>query len=464
MDGSIGNDCSGCRERDRRIADLEKRLAELEARLEAAERAGKRQAAPFSQGPPKENPKKPGRKVGAKHGRHGHRQPPPADKIDEVHEAHLPEHCDCGGSVHETHVDTAYQTEIPRRVIHRQFNIHCGHCATCGRRHRGRHPLQTSDATGAAASQLGPDAQTAIVYLNKQAGLSHGKIAAVFQHFYHLKITRGACAQIVLRGSERLEPAYQEIRAKLKEAEHITPDETGWRIGGRPAWLHIGVGDNGATLYAIDPQRSAEVLQKIIGIDWSGTMTHDGFSSYGCRFDDAIHQQCVDHALRRARALLEKQSPAAGVFSSQVIDLFGSALDLRDQFAAGVLDSALHADAYESYTDKLCELTARSRPNAENQTFANHLHNHAAEWFVFLLDPNVPATNHRAEQGLKTPITNRKVWGGNRTPNGAHAQEVISSVVQTCKSLATDVFGYIGQAFCGFTAKLFASPVSTPIA
>jgi transposase len=42
--------------------------------------------------------------------------------------------------------------------------------------------LQTSDALGAAASQVGPDAQAAIGLLNKTFGLSHGKVAQVFDH------------------------------------------------------------------------------------------------------------------------------------------------------------------------------------------------------------------------------------------------------------------------------------------
>jgi transposase len=52
--------------------------------------------------------------------------------------------------------------------------------------------LQTSDATGAAQSQLGPDAQAAIVYLNKRAGMSHGKIADAFDKFFGISISRGA--------------------------------------------------------------------------------------------------------------------------------------------------------------------------------------------------------------------------------------------------------------------------------
>ena len=82
----------------------------------------------------------------------------------------------------------------------------------------------------------------------------------------------------------------------------LVPDETGWRVGGRPAWLHAWVGER-ATCYAIDPHRSADALERVIGIDWAGVLAHDGWSSYG-RFRSATHQQCLGHVLRRVRELL----------------------------------------------------------------------------------------------------------------------------------------------------------------
>ncbi len=48
----------------RRVAALEARVTELTQRLEEAQRAGKRQAAPFSRGEPTEDPKPPGRPPG----------------------------------------------------------------------------------------------------------------------------------------------------------------------------------------------------------------------------------------------------------------------------------------------------------------------------------------------------------------------------------------------------------------
>jgi len=442
-------------ERDRVIARLEAANRDLQARLDAAEKAGKRQAAPFSKGKPKPDPKTPGRKSGDVHGRHGHRPTP--DAVDETYDAPLPERCpDCGGDVAEDRLDEQYQTEIPRKPIVRKFNIHCGHCRCCGQVLRGRHDLQTSDATGAAQSQLGPDTQAAIVYLNKHAGLSHGKIAAAFGQLFGIGVSRGACAQVVLRAGRKLTPAYREIEDHLRNSRSLTPDETGWRVGGHPVWLHGWVGDGGATLFVIDPRRSADRLQEVIGLGWSGTLTHDGYSTYN-RFEEAVHQQCVDHALRRARKLAGTKSGMARRLPLQVVDLLGEALGTRASLAEQDADADQRDRVYNGYVERLRDLTGRPRQNADNETFAKHLNVHDTSWFAFLLDPAIPATNHRAEQALRVPIVNRKVWGGNRTAAGAEAQEVTSSVLATCQKRNLNPFSFISQALCGFVKTLFGS-------
>jgi transposase len=55
-------------------AQLKATVAALLQRIAELERTAKRQAAPFSKGEPKPNPKKPGRKTGVKHGTHAHRE------------------------------------------------------------------------------------------------------------------------------------------------------------------------------------------------------------------------------------------------------------------------------------------------------------------------------------------------------------------------------------------------------
>jgi transposase len=195
-----GPACPGCQALRRRVAELEAQVERLTRLFEKQQRAGKRQAAPFAKGQPTHQPKTPGRKPGTDYGTKAHRKPPAPEQIDEVHEAPLPEVCpDCGGALDETHVAQQYQVEIPRQPIHRQFNIHVGQCRQCRRRVQGRHPLQTSDALGAAAAQLGPDAQAAVVELNKQSGLSHGKVTRCVESLFGIPLSRGGSVHTVLR-------------------------------------------------------------------------------------------------------------------------------------------------------------------------------------------------------------------------------------------------------------------------
>jgi transposase len=431
---------------------LQRELAESRQQLEQARRQAKRQAAPFSKGAPKAHPKRPGRKAGDAHGEHGHRPPPAPDQIDEVHEAPLPEACPgCGGSVRETGYAVQYQTDIPRKPVIRQFNIRVGCCAGCGGRVQGRHPLQTSDALGAAASQLGPDAQAALVVLNKDTGLSHGKARAVMEGIFGLSLTRGASAQVVLRAVRRLEPARQEILQEVKASRLLVPDETGWRVGGRSAWLHAWVGER-ATCYAVDPQRSADALERVIGIDWKGVLAHDGWSSYD-RFEEATHQQCLGHVLRRARELLAGATRGAVRYPRELVALLTEAIHLRNRHLRGEVAASELAKAKAGFDARLEKLAFPPRAVEAYDVLSWHLWNHLGEWFVFLEKPWVDATNWRAEQAIRPAVVNRKVWGGNRTWAGAEAQGVLSSVLRTCWQQKLPALDFVSR-----TLRAFGSP------
>jgi transposase len=451
--------CPGCRELLQRVAQLEALVAELTRKLDDALRAGKRQAAPFRKGPPKPDPQPPGRKSGKHHGTHGHRPAPPPDQVSECHEAELPPDCPhCHGPLAETEVVEQFQADIPRKPVVRKFRIHVGRCACCGKRAQGRHPLQTSDALGAAASQVGPDAQAAAAVLHTEAGLSHGKVAKVFRTLFGIDLTRGASAQINGRAAERLEPDYQRVLDELRGSPAVAADETGWRIGGHPAWLHAWVGER-ATAYAIDPQRGAAVLAGVLGRDWDGTLSHDGFASYTTHFPEAIHQQCLAHVLRRARELLETATRGAVRFPRRVISLFTEAIHARNEGAfAGRSFEELEARR-EEFDGRLLKLIRTPRVVPEYATLSAHLGRHFGQWFSFVVDPTLEPTNWRAEQALRPAVVNRKVWGGNRTERGARHQAALMSVLETCHRQARSTLDHLSQTLRAFGNRLLPRPV-----
>jgi len=454
--------CTGCRERDRLVADLRHRVSQLEAQVERlarqlqqAQRDGKRQAAPFAKGPPRSEPKRPGRKPGPAYGPKARRQPPA--HIDETHEAPLPEACPaCGGPVEETHVAHQYQVEIPRKPIHRQFNVHVGRCGRCHKRLQGRHPLQTSDALGAAASQLGPDAQAAVVELNKQGGLSHGKVVRCLRSLFGIDLSRGGSVHAVLRAAARCEPVYEAIRQTVGQSDWVVPDETGWRVGGYPAWLHTLVAPE-ATAYVIDPTRSGAVAEAILGLDYDGTLIHDGWSPYD-QFKDARHQQCLNHLLRRADGMEATANRGAVRFPRRVGELLRTGLDLRDRHAAGQVSTHGLAVARGRLENQLSDLIFPSKTNAANERLAQHLWVHRDDLFTFLRQPGLDATNWRAELAIRFGVILRKVWGGSRTWIGARAQSVLMSVWRTCWQQGRSALNFVSQILRGTPVALARPP------
>jgi transposase len=237
----------------------------------------------------------------------------------------------------------------------------------------------------------------------------------------------------------------------------LTADETGWRIGGHPAWLHVWVGEQ-ATCSAIDPQRGAAVLEQVLGSDWEGTLVHDGWTPYD-RFTAAVHQQWVAHVLRRTRELLAEATRGAVRFPRQVIALFTEAVRLRNRFRAGDVPAAWLRIARDAFEERLLRLVAAERVVPAYETLAAHLWNHFESWFTFLSDPTVPATNYQAEQALRPAVVNRKVGGGNRTAAGAKAQGILMSVLQTCQQHTRAALDFVSDTLRAFGNTLLPRPV-----
>jgi transposase len=449
--------CLNCVRLEREAAELRAQVERLTRLLEEQRRAGKRQAAPFSKGPPKRQPQKPGRKAGDDYGVKAHREPPPSEQIAETHEAPLPEVCpDCGGPLDEIDVQQQYQVEIPRRPIHRQFNVHIGQCRCCRRRVQGRHALQTSDALGAAASQLGPDTQAAIVDLNKNAGLSHGKVVRTLANLFGISLTRGGSVYAVLRAGRRCEPVYESICRSVRRSPWVVPDETGWRVGGLPAWLHGFVGST-STAYVVDPTRSHKPAERILGLDYAGTMIHDGWAPYE-RFKKAAHQQCNQHILRRCDEMLETATRGAVRFPRRVATLLRQGLTLRDRHAAGQVSDHGLSVARGRLQRALEDAVFPNKTAAANERLAKHLWKHIDEFFTYLRHPGLDATNWRAEQAMRFGVILRKVWGGNRTWAGAKAQAILMSVWRTCWQQGRTALDFLSRLLRGHIEPLALPP------
>ena len=450
VSASPATTCRRCRalERDnarlRREAErMQARIAQLEGALERSRRDGKRQAAPFSKGEPKQAPRRPGRKSGKAHGPSAWRKPP--DHVDEVVAVALPERCPrCDGSVEAVRTAVQFQADLPEVRPHvTRFDVAIGRCRKCGRRVQGRHERQTSDALGAAASQVGPRAVALSAHLNKGVGASYEKVAKLYAVAFGLHVGRSSLCRATDRLARVAEPTYQALVDHVRTAPVVAPDETGWKVAAHLEWLWAFVTPT-VTVYAIQSGRGFEEAVAILGEDYEGTLARDGWAPYR-KFVLASHQTCLAHLDRRCRELLETAQRGAARVPHAVQRILHRALDLRDRRDADTITEhgllvavgKLHADF-----DRLLE----SKPAIDaNRRLIAHLRNEREAMFTFLADPDVPATNWPAEQAIRPAVVTRKVCGGNRTWNGARTQQVIASVLRTCHQQRRDPFALLSN-------------------
>jgi transposase len=468
----------------------------LRGQVDELRRASKRQAAPFSKGDPKRDPKRSGRKSGEQYGTKAHRRVP--DRVDEEIDVPLPDGCPCcGGELDLERVADQYQEDIvvPVRAHVRRFRVATGRCRRCGKRAQGRHPLQTSDALGAAGAQVGPHAVALAAQLNKELGLPVAKAARVLLQLGGLSVTAGGLHQALARLAGAATPTYEALIEGVRNSMAVAADETGWRVAGIRQWLWAFVGD-GVTVYLIADGRGYDQACVVLGADYAGVLERDGWAPYR-RFEHASHQTCLAHLLVRCGELIADSKAGQARVPHAVRRLLLDALALRDAHAdalkpdrrdvdvidghaveidpigghviddrAAVAPLALPAprsDAREVLADepvddkiaaaraaqslatgradlqaRLDTLLAGSPTHDPNRKLLGHLANESENLLTFLDTPGVQATNWRAEQAIRPAVVNRKHWGGNRTWHGADSQQVLMSVIRSARQQDAD--------------------------
>ena len=142
-----------------RVEELLAENAALRAQLDQLARDSKRQAAPFSKGQRKAQPKRPGRKPGR--GLFTFRTLPTPDQWTAPPiEVRLPDPvCPCCGEpLLEQRVDLAAVTDLPPqpRPIVQPYRVWVYRCATCDTTVRAPHPDLAPDQFGATAHRMGP--------------------------------------------------------------------------------------------------------------------------------------------------------------------------------------------------------------------------------------------------------------------------------------------------------------------
>jgi transposase len=132
--------------------------------------------------------------------------------------------------------------------------------------------------------------------------------------------------------------------------------------------------------------------------------------------------------------------PAAAQLPQAVQGLLEKSLALRDRYQQGRISEHGLWTAAGRIQAQVGRLLERGWRSEANRRLVKHLRRQEPHLFTFLHCPGVEATNNRAERAVRPAVIARKVWGGNRTANGARTQHILVSVLASCGQQGKDAF------------------------
>jgi transposase len=435
-----------------RVATQEERIAQLERRLG---RNSRNSSQPPSQDPPGSPPRRgkdpSGRKQGAQPGHEGKGRPLlPAWAVDKFVD-HWPAACACGHTFSEAERVAVDQParhqveELPSVTVtvteHRCQRVRC---PDCGRRSRGELPA------GVADSAFGPRYHAAVAVLSVRNRISRRDVVELCEQLFGSRVSSGTVDAILARVGDALADPYADLLDRVRAAQHVNMDETGWQLKGAQRALWGAFSDRHAVL-AVAPDRSEEHARELLG-DTTATVTSDRWWAYN-HLPLARRQVCWAHLQR------DFQAHAEGIRGERELGQRG--LEICDELF-WAWEIFQHTGDRRELRRRVRLLQRQLKPllrqhagNAARyrygRRFARNLLKVWPALWTFAKRPGVQPTNNHAERALRGAVIYRKLSLGSQSSDGERRVERLLSAHTTCRLQRRSLHAYLIDALAAHT-------------
>ena len=410
---------------------LAARIIELEARLKGNSKNSSRP--PSSDGLAKPRAKslrkKTGRRPGGQKGHPGSTKLQ-VDNPDEV-VTHRPVACDGCGQEFDEHDQVAKVQhrqvfelpEIQARVVQHDL---CEMVCSCGVK-----TLAPAPAGVVAPVQYGPRLRAAVLYLYQAQFCSKARTAKACSDLFGVPISSGSVANFQQMADRQLDRFIELVKSQARQAGVLGGDETGVRVAGRTAWLHVA--RHGlATVLEVHSRRGAAAMEDI-GVlpGYAGVLVHDALAGYDKIAPGATHQLCGAHLVRELAAVSEflashpeYAQPDGWDWAGQVAWGLQQIKRGCDQAVdgvcpPGVLGPMRHLIVSAGLVAAHSECQPPGVLGAKHRALARRVAGRGDDYLRFATDRAVPFDNNGSERDLRMAKLRMKVSGCFRADTGA---------------------------------------------
>jgi transposase len=222
-------------------------------------------------------------------------------------------------------------------------------------------------------------------------------------------------------------------------------DETGWREGGKRAWLWAAV-TACVTVFLIRPSRGRKVLAELIP-GRPGVLTTDRYPAYD-HLPTARRQVCWAHLRRDFQAMIDRGNdgtPIGEQLLARADDLLGAWKRVRDGTLTGRRFVSHHLGGIRAGV-YVTLWRGRECRCATTAGVCRELLARYAAVYTFAAVEGVEPTNNAAERALRHAVCWRKTSYGTDSATGSRFVERVLTVVASCRQQGRDVLAFLSDA------------------
>jgi transposase len=452
------------------LKEQAERIAQLELALAKAKKDSSTSSKPPSSDITTPKPKKkPGRrKKPRRGGQPGHqrqiREPLPPDRVDETIEYEIDD-----GEVERLGLTPTGDFEIVQHVELPESPVHVTEYRLAIYQDADGQ-LYIPDCPEVKGPIFGPRLLATIGWLKSRAHCSYSTVEAWMEDILQVPVSRGYLAKLCTGPiSASLADAYNELTEAIPRQEQLGSDETSIKDNGKRHWIWCITAAT-FSVFHIAASRSREVLEKLVGPEFSGYLNFD-YLSANCSFAWNFWvkaQYCWAHLIRDIRFLEKHPDKKTKAWAEQLLDrsrrLF-SAWHRRDEMTA----EGFHRSML-THRDRFLELV-RNPPSTKEATnlaarfaIVEYLDEESSEtgqydlsqdYFRFMFAAGVEPTNNHSEQQIRHCVIDRRITQGTRGQAGQRYHERMWSAIATCKKQDRNFFTFL---LTSITAQLHNQP------
>lgn len=307
------------------------------------------------------------------------------------------------------------ETPEPIKPETKHVEIHRKRCLDCG------HIFIPEHNTTPLHGKFGVNIMVLVIFLKFLLRGVLRKTACFLESSIALKLTPATVNSIIARVANAADDEYDALKQRIRQAYIVYVDETSFSVLGKNQWVWVFRTANDILL-VIRPSRGSNVLEEILGADYSGNITCDCWRAYNF-LTGANIQRCWAHLLRKSEKLCE--FVAGKHFHDKLTTLFAEIKEFKEeQHTQDQRDRK-----YLELTNKLKNIIDYYSRYDEFTSVVKYIRFNLNNWFTCIKVEGMEPTNNFAEQAIRETVMVRKIIGAFRSESGKQNYETLASVI-----------------------------------